>query len=109
MRTADEVIKRLDLMYCPDCDLRMSPGTRHPHELVPVTVTVTRRDHRGGLASPDDMQRYWVESTLIDYDDDVLRLSCRRDGCGWNVEIDRPGLSLAELVQRAEEHTEVCR
>lgn len=41
--TSDDVVERLDAVYCTDCDLRMLPGTRHPHPTTPVTVTVTRR------------------------------------------------------------------
>lgn len=38
----DGVIERTDMAYCIDCDLRMYRGTRHPHPLIPVQVTVTQ-------------------------------------------------------------------
>lgn len=39
------VIERLDMAYCVDCDLRMMRGTRHPHALMDVQVTVTAVPH----------------------------------------------------------------
>lgn len=38
-----DVMERLDAEYCVSCDVRMLPGTTHPHPTVPVLVTVTRR------------------------------------------------------------------
>jgi len=55
--------------------------------------------------SPEDMQRFEVESTHVALDDTRITIDCR--DCYWYAELDLP-LTLAELVQRAEEHTEVC-
>ena len=52
--------------------------------------------------SPDDMQRFEIGADR----EDRMWIACGR--CPWNVDVEPP-LSLAELVQRAEEHTEVCR
>jgi len=54
--------------------------------------------------SPDDMQRF--EARGHSREDAQLLLSCER--CGVITVSDEP-LTLAELVQRADEHTEVCR
>jgi hypothetical protein len=56
--------------------------------------------------SPEDMQRFSAAPLAIPYEDAVLWLTCSQ--CGWDAEID-VAPTLAELVQRADEHTEVCR
>lgn len=55
--------------------------------------------------SPEDMQRFEIESVIGDAGQSVIDVYC--PACRWHAEIDAP--TLAELVQRAEEHTEVCR
>jgi hypothetical protein len=52
------------------------------------------------------MERFSAAPLAIPYEDAVLWLTCSQ--CGWDAEID-VAPTLAELVQRAEEHTEVCR
>lgn len=37
----DRVIERINMAYCPECDLQMYRDTLHPHPLTPVQVTVT--------------------------------------------------------------------
>lgn len=56
--------------------------------------------------NPDDMQRFEIEPALVGHYLDGLIVRCRR--CEWTFET-ADVLTLAELVQRAEEHTEVCR
>jgi hypothetical protein len=51
------------------------------------------------------MQRFEAQGAAA-WEDAQLWLTC--DRCGVFVVADKP-MSLAELVQRAEEHTEVCR
>ena len=59
--------------------------------------------------SPDDMQRFEIFGLGDDeFGAVVLKCLC----CpGWQVETDTTSdtLTLAELVQRADEHTEVCQ
>jgi hypothetical protein len=52
--------------------------------------------------SPEDMQRFVIE---VEAYGNELALTCRR--CDWTSWPDEP-ITLAELVQRAGEHTEVC-
>jgi hypothetical protein len=52
------------------------------------------------------MQRFEIEPALLEHYTDGLILLCRR--CEWKFET-ADVLTLAELVQRADEHTEVCR
>jgi hypothetical protein len=52
------------------------------------------------------MQRFEITPVGLHGGDATVQLAC--DRCGWNIWLDDP-LSLAELVQRADEHTEVCR
>jgi hypothetical protein len=56
-----------------------------------------------GRALKELLGRY--EITGVGYDFHEVELWCR---CGWNVEVNA-NTGLAELVQRADEHTEVCR
>jgi hypothetical protein len=56
--------------------------------------------------SPDDMQRFEIERGPRRRGGVVVILRCTR--CAWEFETLEP-ITLAELVQRAEEHTEVCR
>jgi hypothetical protein len=51
------------------------------------------------------MQRFELQGAAS-YEDAQLWITC--DWCGWVAVYDEPH-ALAELVQRAEEHTEVCR
>jgi len=55
--------------------------------------------------SPYDMQRFQITGDM-NADGSWIEISC--DKCRWYAEIEDP-LTLAELVQRADEHTEVCR
>ena len=52
------------------------------------------------------MQRYRV--ALADYGENGTYLEMECDRCGCLLD-STPGTTLAELVQRAEEHGEVCR
>ena len=56
--------------------------------------------------SPEDMQRFQVEVYPHDLRDHEIGMSCTR--CEWGTFVAEP-TTLAELVQRAEEHGEVCR
>lgn len=58
--------------------------------------------------SPEDMQRYEVQDRAV-WDDSELWLCCTR--CEWETQMEFHSRwpNLAELVQRAGEHTEVCR
>lgn len=61
--------------------------------------------------SPDDMQRFQIDATSWNYGGASLNI---RHDCGWYWESECPDegggeVTLAELVQRAEEHTEVCQ
>lgn len=51
----------------------------------------------------EDQQRFQVEVGRFAAE---ARLTCQR--CYWNWEITAP-LSLRDLIERADEHTEVCR
>jgi hypothetical protein len=53
------------------------------------------------------MQRFQIEPGPIRREGPTVLLWCTRCET-WTAETDDP-LSLAELVQRADEHTEVCR
>lgn len=59
--------------------------------------------------SPDDMQRFELGVLYGgEYGTDQILITCER--CGWDAELDTAEHpTLAELVQRADEHTEVCR
>lgn len=52
--------------------------------------------------SPEDQQRFYVDPAD---DGALIWLTCER--CLWQAELEP--LTLAELNQRADEHTEVCR
>ena len=52
------------------------------------------------------MQRFGIAPVAITRGGVTIHLWCER--CGWNAWQDDE-TTLAELVQRAEEHTEVCR
>lgn len=53
------------------------------------------------------MQRFQASAISLSAAPSDISLRCLR--CGrWTSHIERP-LTLAELVQRADEHTEVCR
>ena len=56
--------------------------------------------------SPDDMQRFQIYVTPAG----SLHIGVMHDGCPdhWYAEVE-DFTTLAELVQRADEHTEVCR
>lgn len=56
--------------------------------------------------SPEDMQRFQVDAMAYPTECADVVLTC--DLCGHTTEINGQQ-TLAELVQRAEEHTEVCR
>lgn len=64
------------------------------------------QDARGGHVSPDDMQRFEIEAQEWR---GSLGLTMRCERCGWVAVLESPLLTLAELVQRADEHTEDCR
>ena len=51
------------------------------------------------------MQRFEVEVVVGDLGQTVIDIYCP---CRWHAEVEQP-CTLAELVQRADEHTEVCR
>lgn len=53
----------------------------------------------------EDQHRFQVEAQQF-MGESGLTLSC--DRCSWTAILDSP-LSLADLEQRADEHTEVCR
>lgn len=53
-----------------------------------------------------DLERFRVEAVSLPTDWAINWLLC--DRCEWHAEIEEP-LTLAELVRRAGEHTEVCR
>lgn len=53
----------------------------------------------------EDQQRFQVEGGAV-CEDAQIWITCER--CGWVAVLDEP-IPLAELNQRAEEHTEVCR
>jgi hypothetical protein len=63
--------------------------------------------------SPEDMQRFEVDATpWRDAEGADLTISCRR--CPWSAHTEHQvgaddAIPLAELMQRADEHTEVCR
>jgi len=56
--------------------------------------------------SPDDMQRFQIYVTPAG----SLHIGVMHDGCPdhWYAEVE-DFTTLAELVQRADEHTEVCQ
>lgn len=56
----------------------------------------------------EDQYRFELEAFQVDRGDTRVILACTRNGCPWLIEIDEP-TTLAELNQRAAEHTEVCR
>jgi hypothetical protein len=53
------------------------------------------------------MQRFTVDGVAVPCEVGLIWLTC--DRCfSWHIEVDA-AISLADLVQRADEHTEVCR
>ena len=55
----------------------------------------------------EDQQRFQVEAIGAAYGVEAATvLTC--DRCQWSADIDDP-ISLADLNQHADEHTEVCR
>ena len=54
----------------------------------------------------EDQQQFTVEAIGDYLGEAETWLTCSR--CAWTAEIDK-ALTLAELNQRADEHTEVCR
>lgn len=63
----------------------------------------------------EDQHRFQVEAMGWNYDGATVTLACTR--CKWYADYDQPSgpnetyepLTLADLNQRAQEHTEVCR
>lgn len=58
--------------------------------------------------SPDDMQRFRIYAVPLARGGETLGITHDECPARWWAQVD-DFTSLAELVQRADEHTEVCR
>lgn len=54
----------------------------------------------------EDLRHFQVDVVRGDRSPDIILLTC--DGGGWCADVEPP-IDLADLVQRASEHAEVCQ
>lgn len=104
MSLADQIIEQGPVVAG---DTMPFPTAPNGHPIITAAEINELRDELiAARALIELLGRFHIEPTMVRTGAVHIRLACRH--CRWEHWTDEPG-DLAELVQRATEHAEVCR